>query len=393
MTTSAGSGPLQLTDKTKTFYGIVLFLAMVGQFTAAVSWVHLPRPTGDWVEGTPVPHFVTMAEILVSLAFVIVLELGAVVLLLLAAERLQAGRRLSAFAALAASLLLGATAGYITYQGHWGDSSAEQLSAAGFLLVTLIGYTVALITMDWRESPEHKRARAVRAAVRRYIKSLTMADADRDVLLATLDDSKIAKDITAGLDNESIAERLSAAIDPSGWRESTDSAPESEHDVDTDVNDDDTEVDSVDTDEVNTPGVHTDPVDTGEASTGDVYTSGAEVALDSREVYTPVYIASEVDTPTDESVNAESPSFDAPELLLLPTGDEAGRTYGQMAAKAALDRGETATDAMRAYLDAADQHGYRPTGSELAAAVGVSRGLGSRVLRNYETRELVDAAS
>lgn len=376
---SAGSGPLQLTDKTRAFYGIVLALAMVGQFTAALSWVYLPRPDDP---SDHVNALLTMAEVIIALGFVLVLELGAVVLLLLAAERLQAGRRVSAIAALAASLGLGFTAGYITYQGHWGETTPEQLSAAGFLLVTLIGYTVALITMDWRESHENKRTRAVRAAVRRYIKSLEMSGPDRDVLLATLDEDTIARDITAGLDNGSIAERLSAAIDPAGWRESTDSAPESEHGVDTDVNDEGTEVDSVDT----------DPVDTEKASTGDVYTSGAEVALDSREVYTPVYIASEVDTPTDEPVHTESPSFDAPELLLLPTGDEAGRTYGRMAAQAALDRGETATDAMRAYLDAADQEGYRPTGSELAASVGVSRGLGSRVLRNYEARDLADAA-
>lgn len=375
-TLTTGSGPLQLTDKTRAFYGIVLFLAMVGQFTAAVSWVHLPRPEGDWVVDTPVPHFISFAEILVSLAFVLVLELGAVVLLLLAAERLHQGRRGSAIAALAASLALGVTAGFITFQGHWGDSTPEQLSAVGFLLVTAIGYTVALITMDWRESAENKRARAVRAAVRRYIKSLSLADADRDVLLATLDEDTIARDITDGLDNASIAERLSAAIDPSGWRESTDSAPESEHGVDTD-----------------TSGVHTDSVDTQKESTDDVYTAGVEIDFNPDRVYTPVYVPSEVTTGDTDEVHTESPSFGAPERLLLPTGDTAGRTYGQMAAKAALAAGETATDAMRAYLDAADRHGYRPTGSELAAAVGVTRGLGCRVLRNYETRELADATA
>ena|SRR5690606_32214070 len=199
----------------RVFYGLVLGLALYGQSTGASSWL-VPddasrlRSALLWV---------------LVIAFVLVLELGAVVLLRRAETQRRAGER--AWVAIFAAIVLAGGAAGLSWIGHWGTSTSAQIQSWAFAGATLLGVLVWAIMADLSIDATVSRHRAVESAVRRYVKDLDMDGSEKSVLMATLDVPMVTRLITGGPDalagadvrdrNVRIARILAVAIDPDTW--------------------------------------------------------------------------------------------------------------------------------------------------------------------------------
>lgn len=198
----------------RVFYAVVLVLALFGQSSGASSWL---IPAG----ADSVQRFLYWFLVL---AFVAVLELGAVVLLRRAETQRRAGQRAWIAIITAIALALGAAA--LSWAGHWGPAIHEQLQAWAFAGSTLLGVIVWAIMADLSIAEDVAQHRAVREAVRRYIRALTMDAAEKAVLLATINIPVITRWIIDGPDaagavaherDVRIARILAEAIDPDTW--------------------------------------------------------------------------------------------------------------------------------------------------------------------------------
>ncbi|MEU5157276.1 hypothetical protein [Glycomyces sp. NPDC021274] len=196
------------------FYGVVLILALFGQSSGASSWLIPP----DANEAQTILYW------LLVFAFVAVLELGAVVLLRRAETQRRAGQRAWIAILTAIALALGAAA--LSWAGHWGPEVHEQLQAWAFSGSTLLGVIVWAIMADLSIAEHVAQHRAVRDAVRRYVKALTMDNAEKAVLIATMNIPLITRwilDGPAAVEGQGherdlrIAAILATAIDPNTW--------------------------------------------------------------------------------------------------------------------------------------------------------------------------------
>lgn len=197
------------------FYALVLALALYGQSTGASTWL-IPTNAGP---------LQTAALWLLVIAFVLVLELGAVVLLRRAETQRRGGQ--PAVVAILAAIALALAAAGLSWAGHWGPSTADQIRAFAFAGSTLLGVIVWAIMADLSIDPTVARHRSVQSAVRRYIRDLSMDASEKAVLLATMDVPAITALITGGPDgldaadgrdrNVRIARILARAIDPDTW--------------------------------------------------------------------------------------------------------------------------------------------------------------------------------
>jgi len=198
----------------RVFYAVVLILALFGQSSGASSWL-IPQDANE------VQRFLYW---LLVFAFVAVLELGAVVLLRRAETQRRAGQRAWIAILTAIALALGAAA--LSWAGHWGPVIHEQIQAWAFAGSTLLGVIVWAIMADLSIAAHVAQNRAVREAVRRYIKALEMDGAEKAVLLATVNIPLITRWIIEGPDSVEgvgherdirIARILAKAIDPATW--------------------------------------------------------------------------------------------------------------------------------------------------------------------------------
>jgi hypothetical protein len=196
------------------FYAVVLVLALFGQSSGASSWL---IPPGANQAQTFLYWFLVFA-------FVAVLELGAVVLLRRAETQRRNGQRAWVAILTAIALALGAAA--LSWAGHWGPAVHEQIQAWAFAGSTLLGVIVWAIMADLSIASHVAQNRAVRDAVRRYIKALEMDGAEKAVLLATVNIPLITRWIIEGTDSAEgtgherdirIARILAKAIDPATW--------------------------------------------------------------------------------------------------------------------------------------------------------------------------------
>jgi hypothetical protein len=196
------------------FYGVVLILALFGQSSGASSWLIPP----DANEAQKLLYW------LLVFAFVAVLELGAVVLLRRAETQRRAGQRAWIAILTAIALALGAAA--LSWAGHWGPATHEKIQAWAFSGSTLLGVIVWAIMADLSIAEHVAQHRAVRDAVRRYVKALTMDNAEKAVLIATMNIPLITKwilDGPAAVEGQGherdlrIAAILATAIDPDTW--------------------------------------------------------------------------------------------------------------------------------------------------------------------------------
>ena len=197
------------------FYGLVLGLALYGQSTGASSWL-IPDDAS---------HLQAALLWVLVIAFVLVLELGAVVLLRRAETQRRAGER--AWVAIFAAIVLAGGAAGLSWIGHWGTSTSAQIQSWAFAGATLLGVLVWAIMADLSIDATVSRHRAVESAVRRYVKDLSMDGSEKAVLLATMDVRMITQLITGGPDalggadgrdrNVRIAHILARAIDPDTW--------------------------------------------------------------------------------------------------------------------------------------------------------------------------------
>lgn len=197
------------------FYGLVLGLALYGQSTGASSWL-IPDDAS---------HLRSAFLWVLVIAFVLVLELGAVVLLRRAETQRRAGER--AWVAIFAAIVLAGGAAGLSWIGHWGTSTSAQIQSWAFAGATLLGVLVWAIMADLSIDATVSRHRAVESAVRRYVKDLSMDGSEKSVLLATMDVRMITQLITGGPDalagadgrdrNVRIAHILARAIDPDTW--------------------------------------------------------------------------------------------------------------------------------------------------------------------------------
>jgi hypothetical protein len=192
----------------------VLILALFGQSSGASSWL-IPQDANE------AQRFLYW---LLVFAFVAVLELGAVVLLRRAETQRRAGQRAWIAILTAIALALGAAA--LSWAGHWGPVIHEQIQAWAFAGSTLLGVIVWAIMADLSIAAHVAQNRAVREAVRRYIKALEMDAAEKAVLLATVNIPLITRWIIEGPDSVEgvgherdirIARILAKAIDPATW--------------------------------------------------------------------------------------------------------------------------------------------------------------------------------
>jgi hypothetical protein len=206
--------PVHERAELRIFYGVVLILALFGQSSGASSWLIPP-------DANPLQLALYWGLVL---AFVAVLELGAVVLLRRAETQRRAGERAWVAIFTAIALALGAAA--LSWAGHWGPEIHEQLQAWAFAGSTLLGVIVWAIMADLRIAEDVAQHRAVRDAVRRYIRALTMDGAEKAVLIATMNIPVITKWIIDGPESagESVHDRdvriariLATAIDPDTW--------------------------------------------------------------------------------------------------------------------------------------------------------------------------------
>lgn len=203
----------------RVFYGLVLALALYGQSTGASSWL-IPPDAGAL-------HAAALGLLVV--AFVLVLELGAVVLLRRAEAQRRAGQK--AAVAILAAIALALAAAALSWIGHWSPDLSDQIQAWAFAGSTLLGVIVWAIMADLAIDATVARHRSVAGAVRRYIKDLAMDDSEKAVLLATMDVPMITGLITGGPDtleaadsrdrNVRIAKILAKAIDPDTWHGDT----------------------------------------------------------------------------------------------------------------------------------------------------------------------------
>lgn len=196
------------------FYGVVLILALFGQSSGASSWLIPP----DANEAQKLLYW------LLVFAFVAVLELGAVVLLRRAETQRRAGQRAWIAILTAIALALGAAA--LSWVGHWGPATHEKIQAWAFSGSTLLGVIVWAIMADLSIAEHVAQHRAVRDAVRRYVKALTMDNAEKAVLIATMNIPLITRWILDGpgaVEGQGherdlrIAAILATAIDPDTW--------------------------------------------------------------------------------------------------------------------------------------------------------------------------------
>lgn len=199
----------------RVFYSLVLGLALYGQSTGASSWL-VPDDAS---------HLQAALLWVLVIAFVLVLELGAVVLLRRAETQRRAGER--AWVAIFAAIVLAGGAAGLSWIGHWGTSTSAQIQSWAFAGATLLGVLVWAIMADLSIDATVSRHRAVESAVRRYVKDLSMDGSEKSVLLATMDVRMITQLITGGPDalggadgrdrNVRIAHILARAIDPDTW--------------------------------------------------------------------------------------------------------------------------------------------------------------------------------
>jgi hypothetical protein len=199
----------------RVFYSLVLGLALYGQSTGASSWL-VPDDAS---------HLQAALLWVLVIAFVLVLELGAVVLLRRAETQRRAGER--AWVAIFAAIVLAGGAAGLSWIGHWGTSTSAQIQSWAFAGATLLGVLVWAIMADLSIDATVSRHRAVESAVRRYVKDLSMDGSEKSVLLATMDVPMITRLITGGPDaltdadgrdrNVRIAKILAVAIDPDTW--------------------------------------------------------------------------------------------------------------------------------------------------------------------------------
>lgn len=198
----------------RVFYSVVLILALFGQSSGASSWL-IPKDANEAQ---------TFLYWLLVFAFVAVLELGAVVLLRRAETQRRNGQRAWIAILTAIALALGAAA--LSWAGHWGHAIHEQIQAWAFAGSTLLGVIVWAIMADLSIAAGVAQNRAVREAVRRYIKALEMDAAEKAVLLATVNIPLITRWIIEGPDSVEgagherdirIARILAKAIDPATW--------------------------------------------------------------------------------------------------------------------------------------------------------------------------------
>lgn len=198
----------------RVFYVVVLVLALFGQSSGASSWL-IPPGTNEIQR--------SLYWVLV-VAFVAVLELGAVVLLRRAETQRRNGQRAWIAILTAIALALGAAA--LSWAGHWGPTIHEQIQAWAFAGSTLLGVIVWAIMADLSIDAQVARNRAVREAVRRYIRALQLDGAEKAVLLATVNIPLITRWIMEGPDSVEgtgherdirIAGILATAIDPETW--------------------------------------------------------------------------------------------------------------------------------------------------------------------------------
>lgn len=196
------------------FYVVVLVLALFGQSSGASSW--LIPPDANQAQ--------TLLYWLLVFAFVAVLELGAVVLLRRAETQRRAGKR--AWIAILTAIVLAVGAAALSWAGHWGPEAHEKIQAWAFSGSTLLGVVVWAIMADLSIAEHVSQRRAVRDAVRRYVKSLTMDNAEKAVLIATMNIPLITKWILDGpgaVEGQGherdlrIAAILATAIDPDTW--------------------------------------------------------------------------------------------------------------------------------------------------------------------------------
>lgn len=187
------------------FYTLVLLLAFFGQAGGVEGWLIPSNAEGlTWV----------LLWGLV-LAFVLVLELGTVVLLTRAEELRHHGKPAAVMIGAATVLALGAAT--LSFFGHWGEERADQIQACAFAGVTLLGFVIWLFMSDLREQPFIARRRTVRAAVKQFIKDLDLDDRYKNLVMASVDFDTIADDITRNMANELIADMLGKAIAPAAW--------------------------------------------------------------------------------------------------------------------------------------------------------------------------------
>lgn len=198
----------------RVFYAVVLVLALFGQSSGASSWLIPP-------DAPPAQRSLYW---LLVLAFVAVLELGAVVLLRRAETQRRSGQRAWIAILTAIALALGAAA--LSWAGHWGPEAHEQIQAWAFSGSTLLGVIVWAIMADLSIAENVAQHRAVREAVRRYVKALTMDNAEKAVLIATMNIPLITRwilDGPAAVEGQGherdlrIAAILATAIDPNTW--------------------------------------------------------------------------------------------------------------------------------------------------------------------------------
>jgi len=211
MTKPPTKGPVSW--KLRVFYALVLLLAFYGQAGGVEGWL-IPKDAetieqvGLWV---------------LVLAFVLVLELGTVVLLSRAQELRHAGEPAAVMIIAATILALGAAT--LSFVGHWEDNRIQACAFAG---ITLLGFVIWLFMSDLREQPFITRRRTVKAAVEQFIKDLDLDAKFKKLVMASVDFDNIADAITRGMENDLIAEKLGKAIAPAAWNVSGEEGQEAQ---------------------------------------------------------------------------------------------------------------------------------------------------------------------
>jgi hypothetical protein len=205
MTKRPAKGDRHIPVKLRVFYALVLLLAFFGQAGGVKGWL-IPDDAD---------RFQTFLLWILVLAFVLVLELGTVVLLSRAQELRHAGEPAAVMIAAATVLAFGAAA--LSFVGHWSDVQTDRIQACAFAGITLLGFVIWLFMSDLKEQPFISRRRTVKAAVEQFIKDLNLDAKYKKLVMASVDFDNIADAITRGMENDLIADMLGKAIAPAAW--------------------------------------------------------------------------------------------------------------------------------------------------------------------------------
>jgi hypothetical protein len=205
MTKRPAKGEKVIPWKLRIFYVLVLVLAFFGQAGGVEGWL-IP---------TDADGFDEFLLWLLVVAFVLVLELGTVVLLSRAQELRHAGEPAGWMIFAATVLAFGAAA--LSFVGHWGPKQEDKIQACAFAGITLLGFLIWLFMSDLKEQPFITRRRTVKAAVEQFIKDLDLDAKYKKLVMASVDFDNIADAVTRGMENDLIADMLGRAIAPAAW--------------------------------------------------------------------------------------------------------------------------------------------------------------------------------